>query len=123
MGLDQWAYKTKREIKGTDFKMDNEVDEELAYWRKHPNLHGLMQKIYKEKGGKEEVFNMASVELTNKDLIAIGEKIINTELPVTSGFFFGESADEHYFNEDIEFLKKAKEAIKEGYKIFYTSWW
>lgn len=122
MGLDQWAYKTKREIKGTDFKI-NDQDEEIAYWRKHPNFHGLMKELYNEKGGKDSTFNMSSVELTNEDLIKIGDRVINNDLPSTSGFFFGDESDTRYFREDVRFLEKAKESIKEGYKIYYTSWW
>lgn len=122
MGLDMYAYKTKREIREVDFN-GHEEDQDIAYWRKHPNLHGMMEKIYREKGGKDESFNVSSVQLNEKDLLDIGKKLVNSELPSTSGFFFGEDSDEHYFKEDIEFLEKAKDAIKEGYKVYYTSWW
>jgi hypothetical protein len=123
MGLDMYAYKTKREVKGVDFEMDHDEDEQFAYWRKHPNLHGLMQELYEKKGGSSEQFNVVPVELTNEDLIEVGEKVINNKLPSTSGFFFGSDSDEHYFKEDVEFLEQAKKALKEGYKIYYTSWW
>jgi len=124
MGLDQWAYSTKRQIeKSVDFEMELDNDTELMYWRKHPNLQGLMQELYEKKGGSSEQFNVVPVELTNEDLIEIGEKIVNNKLPSTSGFFFGSDSDEHYFNKDIEFLEKAKEAISKGHKVYYTSWW
>ena len=122
MGLDMNAFKTKQEISGTDFETRSD-DIELAYWRKHPNLHGMMEKIYREKGGDSEQFNMVPVELTDADLIKLGEKIINNKLPKTEGFFFGQDSDERYFKEDIEFLEKAKEAINEGFQVYYTSWW
>tara|TARA_B100000497_G_scaffold113448_1_gene135242 strand:- start:578 stop:970 length:393 start_codon:yes stop_codon:yes gene_type:complete len=122
MGLDQSAYKTRLKINGTDFKT-NEDDKEIAYWRKHPNLHGMMEKIYREKGGKSKQFNVVPVELTKEDLIKLGETIINNKLPKTEGFFFGRDSDEHYFEKDIEFLEKAKNAIEEGFQVYYTSWW
>jgi len=31
---------------------------ELAYWRKHPNLHGYMHNLYKELGGTASQFNL-----------------------------------------------------------------
>ena len=122
MGLDMNAFKTKQRICGTDFETGSD-DIELAYWRKHPNLHGMMEKIYREKGGDSEQFNTVPVELTNEDLIRLGEKIINNKLPETTGFFFGQDSDTHYFKKDIEFLEKAKEAIEEGFQVYYTSWW
>jgi len=123
MGLDQSAYKTRQKITKTDFEIDDTINEELAYWRKHPNLHGMMEKIYREKGGKSNQFNVVPVELTKEDLVKLGEKIINNKLPKTEGFFFGRDSDEHYFEKDIEFLEKAKEAIEEGFQVYYTSWW
>tara|TARA_R100000900_G_scaffold81380_1_gene63928 strand:- start:3532 stop:3906 length:375 start_codon:yes stop_codon:yes gene_type:complete len=124
MGLDQYAYKTKREeAKGVDFKLDSTIDEELCYWRKHPNLQGLMEEIYRKKGGKAEDFNVVPVELTKEDLIEIGDKVINSKLPSTKGFFFGSESDDRYFEDDVQFLEKAKKAISEGYIVYYTSWW
>jgi len=126
MGLDQYAYKTKvKPGKRVDFQDEvykDEVErEELHYWRKHPNLHGFMEHLYREKGG-EDSFNCRPVELTQEDIDRLAQSILDGELPETSGFFFGESfGDEE--NDDLEFCKKASEAIKEGYTVFYDSWW
>jgi len=126
MGLDQFAYKTKvKPGKSVDFQdevYDDEVErEEIHYWRKHPNLHGFMEEIYREKGGESD-FNCRPVELTQEDIDRLAESILGGKLPETSGFFFGQSfGDEE--NEDLEFCKKASEAIKEGYTVFYDSWW
>lgn len=126
MGLDQYAYKTKvKPGKRVDFQDEvykDEVErEELHYWRKHPNLHGFMEHLYREKGGESE-FNCRPVELTQGDIDRLAQSILDGELPETSGFFFGESfGDEE--NDDLEFCKKASEAIKEGYTVFYDSWW
>ena len=134
MGLDMFAYRLK------GFKPSNQVDfsseiqllreneenpqepEELFYWRKHPDLHGLMEQIYREKGGVEEVFNCVPVQLTQEDLDRIAAVVIDDKLPYTQGFFFGESSDDRKA-EDIEFLEKAKQSLSEGYTIWYDSWW
>ena len=126
MGLDQFAYKTKvKPGKSVDFQDEvykDEIEhEEIHYWRKHPNIHGFMENLYREKGGESD-FNCRPVELTQEDIDSLAKSILDKELPKTSGFFFGQSfGDEE--NDDLEFCKKASEAIKEGYTVFYDSWW
>ncbi len=67
MGLDMYAF-TTNEVLDTpvDFKVDGYVD--VHYWRKHPNLHGWMENLYREKGGKDETFNCVNLQLTADDL-------------------------------------------------------
>jgi hypothetical protein len=124
MGLDMFAYKAQnfQPSKPVDFQdeLPSEL-EEFFYWRKHPNLHGLMEKIYLEKGG-EDTFNCRPVQLTAEDLERIGLVVIDEELPETSGFFFGQSSDEDR-KRDLEFLTEAKRYLDEGYTIWYNSWW
>ena len=128
MGLDQFAYKTRvKPGKSVDFQDEvykDEVErEEIHYWRKHPNIHGFMEDLYREKGGESD-FNCRPVELTQEDIDRLAKSILDQELPKTSGFFFGQSyGDEEEENDDLEFCKKASEAIKEGYTVFYDSWW
>jgi len=128
MGLDQFAYKTRvKPGKSVDFQDEVykvEVErEEIHYWRKHPNIHGFMEDLYREKGGESD-FNCRPVELTQEDIDRLAKSILDQELPKTSGFFFGQSyGDEEEENDDLEFCKKASEAIKEGYTVFYDSWW
>ena len=102
---------------------DSSVITEIAYWRKHPNLHGWMENLYHQKGGEDE-FNCAPVELTSEDLDRLEEDIRNGGLPHTSGFFFGESqGGNDEVNYDLEFVKNARRAIAEGDRVFYDSWW
>ena len=128
MGLDQFAYKTKvKPGKSVDFQDEvykDEVErEEIHYWRKHPNIHGFMENLYREKGGESD-FNCRPVELTQEDIDSLAKSILDQELPKTSGFFFGQSfGDDEEVDDDLEFCKKASEAIKEGYTVFYDSWW
>lgn len=123
MGLDMFAFKVKKGVitENVDF---NEPDgsEELHYWRKHPNLHGWMERLYNKKGGNEPVFNCVNVRLTEEDLNRLEEAVKFDELPETEGFFFGESEPEDREG-DLEFISEAREAINEGYDVYYTSWW
>lgn len=122
MGLDMYAYRTKvKPETETDFEAgDNGT--EIAYWRKHPNLHGWMEELYYSKGGKAESFNCVNVELTLSDLRLLKETIENNQLPETGGFFFGQT-DGSEVEEDLEFVNNAIKAIEEGDTIYYTSWW
>lgn len=126
MGLDQYAYKVKyTPSKKVDFQEEivNIECDHFHYWRKHPNLHGFMEKLYREKGGTDD-FNCRPVVLEIEDINRLAESIIDGNLPRTSGFFFGESyGDEDEIQNDLDFCKQAADAIKEGYTVFYDSWW
>ena len=120
MGLDMYAMRTKVRIdQPVDFKIEDA--EELHYWRKHPNLHGWMQDLYYTKGGTED-FNCVPVQLVIDDLDRLEKIVRNRELPDTTGFFFGSSGDDR-IEGDLEFIDKAREAINDGYGVFYDSWW
>jgi hypothetical protein len=124
MGLDMFAYKTKRKFKSEVDFTEADSDKEIMYWRKHPNLHGWMENLYREKGGEKEDFNCAPVELTKKDLASLKKAVKEGDLPHTDGFFFGESmGTEEEVEIDLEFIKEAESAIKKGYRIYYSSWW
>lgn len=120
-----YAFKTKKGLinEEVDFEAPNDTpSDELHYWRKHPNLHGWMEDLYREKGGKEDVFNCVNVKLDEEDIDRLEEDIKDENLPFTQGFFFGESQPEDK-EDDLEFIRKAREAITEGYDVYYTSWW
>jgi uncharacterized membrane protein len=123
MGLDMYAHKTKTIPQSdVDFGTNNFNEEELHYWRKHPNLHGWMEHLYYAKGGNRDSFNCTNVLLSLDDLITLEYDINNGNLPHTSGFFFGES-DDGRMVDDLEFVRNAKEAIADGYSVYYSSWW
>ena len=121
MGLDMYAYATADTF-------DAEVDftpktaAEIAYWRKHPNLHGWMENLYYAKGGHDIDFNCANVALTVEDLDRLEADIRANALPFTEGFFFGES-DGSEVEGDLAFIATARAAIAEGKTVFYTSSW
>ena len=123
MGLDQYATARRGEAKTDDEGFTYYEDSiELAYWRKHPNLQGWMQELYYEKGGDED-FNCVDLELDEEDLDSLEKSLDDSDLPETSGFFFGSNSDDHYAEADREFIVQARAAIKQGYTVVYSSWW
>ena len=140
MGLDQLAY--SRPATATN----DETDEQLVSWRKHPNLQGWMERLWrKRKYGDTanpdpitgagysnqtylgDPFNQEEVELTLDDIkrlrLDIRNKTLNGGYGNTTGFFFGDSSDEYYRETDIEFCDKAEAALNKGCKVIYYSWW
>jgi hypothetical protein len=123
MGLDMYALSTKAKPEtDVDFSTKNFEQDELHYWRKHPNLHGWMQNLYDMKGGASDSFNGDCVVLDIEDLDNLEQDIKDGNLPDTSGFFFGQS-DPDSDLDDLDFVNKAREEIKKGNTVYYTSWW
>jgi hypothetical protein len=117
MGLDQYAKVRNPET--------GEVTE-IYYWRKHNALHGWMEQRYRDKNPEfEGDFNCVPFELLEEDLDALEEAVTKQELPETVGFFFG--GDTRFHEEarenDLEFIKLARNAIAEGMQVAYDSWW
>ena len=133
MGLDMFAYAGVISNQHDFFVNDqeqveaNEPPREIAYWRKHPNLHGWMEQLWRNKnnthGLNDITFNGIELELTWEDLDALEEDIKNGRLPSTSGFFFGTPADDYYRVQDLEFIRNARAEIFMGLRVFYNSSW
>lgn len=120
MGLDMYAYTTKEKpdsLAGFHPKQARQI----FYWRKHPNLHGWMENLYRKNGG-EAKFNCQTVFLTADDLDQLEADVRGKKLPHTEGFFFGDSSI-HSPDEDLDFIKKARVELAEGNHVFYYSWW
>jgi len=137
MGLDMYAYVAQKAKQYDEFyegavfdKESNEMvntnvskPREISYWRKHPNLHGWMEKLAQDKGVSYDSFNGVELELTWEDLEALELAVRHNQLPSTSGFFFGDGADEQYLESDLSFIKNAKAELFLGLKVFYNSSW
>lgn len=124
MGLDQYAFAVNK----ADQHLQDPPREELAYWRKHPNLHGWMESLWRSTLEDEDdleygAFNCVAVELTEADLDELEKNILNQALPHTTGFFFGDDSDEYYREADLKFIALARQAIADGKAVFYDSWW
>ena len=117
MGLDMFVYATKIEPeKSIDFH-NKFYDEIVFYWRKHPNMHGWMVNLYREKGGTKPSFDF-TLSLSIEDICKLEQDVLDDKLPFTSGFFFGTSRPEQKEG-DLEFIQKAKKSISEGNFLFY----
>lgn len=117
MGLDQVAYAKEN---GGGCVDGAQLD--VATWRKHPNLQGYMESLWRSRGHKGE-FNCVDVELSKQNILKLENIIIKGDLPKTVGFFYGNDADEYYKKDDLSFCITALNLIKKGYKIYYSSWW
>jgi hypothetical protein len=147
VGLDQYAYVAARAGQNAEWWDGAELDpetrayhnakvtkpRELAYWRKHPNLQGWMEQLWLRKNkpngssGQEESwgsgFNGIELELTLEDLNELETVIKEHQLPKTVGFFFGHDSDQHYYQQDLEFVRQARAELFMGLKVFYNSSW
>ena len=130
MGLDQYAHKVKRKYAPTT-KTETVRTTEFFYWRKHNALHGWMENLYNGKKLEDGInidsddFNGVAVKLEEKDLDKLEQDVMTFNLPQTAGFFFGRDSvgDEYQKEQTLEFLKKARKALAEGYEVEYNSWW
>jgi len=130
MGLDMFVWRVAANDAIDDLTIRREEDgregelEELFYWRKHHDLHGWFEKLYRNKGGKCESFNCVPVRLYPHDLDALKFDLLNSMLPQTQGFFFGDNPpDADSLSNDLKFIEKARDAIAEGDAVYYDSWW
>ena len=100
---------------------------EIAYWRKHPSLHGYMEQLWESKGypggDPADNFNNIELELSWQDIDDLEQVIKKGKLPFTEGFFFGKPADNAYYEQDLEFCQKAKAELFLGLSVFYNSSW
>jgi len=145
MGLDQYAYVAMKNNEWDEYwqaREENSVlskPRQIAYWRKHPNLQGWMERLWLKKinahiheGDRFEQnnypphdFNGVELELTWEDLNALEQDIRNGRMAIldTKGFFFGNPSDDYYRDQDLQFIADAKAELIIGLKVFYNSSW
>ena len=130
MGLDQYAYKTKQDLSIDHGDTEEDVvieKEEIMYWRKHNRLEGWMANLW-ESRGNDGTFNCEYVELDESDLDSLEQDVHHARLPKTEGFFFGNDSyaveyKNQLVNSDLAFIQNARQALADGFRVFYTSWW
>ena len=120
MGLDMYAHYL-HDAPATAVDFEAQSDGELHYWWKHADLQGWMERLYREKGGREASFNRVNLVLTAEDLDQLEADIRAGKLPRTAGFASGECGGSGA-DDDLRFIEKAREAIAEGLTVYYWSW-
>ena len=83
----------------------------------------ILHKMLAEGRDNPHTFNGIELELTWEDLDELEATVREGRLPPTRGFFFGDGADDHYRDADLEFIKKARAELFTGLRVFYNSSW
>lgn len=111
MGLDQRAWAVKGETK---------ID--IQYWRKHYDLEAFMEGLYRERGGFEEL-NCIPIKLLEEDLLLLQ----NTQIFLRGAYRDPPDGESPYWVDSTkqtdDFIAHALALQREGYEIFYSSWW
>ena len=105
---------------------DIEIDH-LAYWRKHADLHKMMEDIYFDRGG-EDVFNCVPLILSKdeiEEILEITNEVLNGELEVEQGqgFFWGTTTKEDWVDTKNVFEDVLANTDFDNETIYYDSWW
>ena len=130
MGLDMYAYVAAREGQNKEYWDSGEYDPKtgdyvnakvtkpikIAYWRKHLNLHGWMERLWRHQGNEGD-FNGDELELTWEDIDHLEQDI------EASGFFWGDPSDDYYYEDDLKFIREARSQLFLGLRLFYNSSW
>jgi hypothetical protein len=137
VGLDQYAYAAAKAGQSEEWWDQYDVPEdqrtvakprEIAYWRKHPNLQGWMEQLWRSRNtdpAADPMFNGVELELTWEDLDQLEHDITHGTVSKldTRGFFFGEASDDYYREQDLRFIREARAELFTGLKVFYNSSW
>ena len=142
MGLDQYVYYAeKKDVKIdsdlliTEIQQDYNSENEIAYWRKCPEVQSWMRNLYVDRGGMED-FNNLPLFLRLEDIDSFQHDLEHDLLPKNrSGFFWGNDMNSNTQDPDIreltirkyntcqEFIEKSKKLLNEGKVIIYDSSW
>lgn len=115
MGLDQnWIVKT---------------EESIHYHRKFNALQGFMANEWYQAGNDvNEEFNCQNLEITSEILDRLEAALVNDTLNPVNGFFFGSSAKDDWYWEQIKELKETvipdvRDRMEQGERIYYSAWY
>lgn len=150
MGLDMYAYTASRSGQYRDWWQDADLDPntqkfenvkltrpvEIAYWRKHPNLHGWMEQLWQQRQDLVEptdthmcpephsnMFNGIELELTWQNIDQLEQCVLNNSLPHSQGFWVGGVKCDYFREQDLEFVRQARTNLFLGLRVFYNSSW
>ena len=132
MGMDQYAYRVKKENVFNAFyfhrghrlqngfdTLGNEVD--YFTWDDFPELYKFMKDIYEKKGGKKE-FNLITIQLSAEDLYRLYEAAQQDEF-YKDNYIETKKNRTYKYDYLMEFIHKARKAMKDGDYIYYEPWY
>ena len=128
MGLDAWFYASEGEFvtdpedAGAIVPVDEDSSENairIGYFRKFHPLQEYMAKLYCERGGQDGIFNCKKVPLSENDL----KDVLVSAIADT--FTEGMSAQHsiYYKTELLIIVHSALHLLKDGFTVYYDSWW
>lgn len=115
MGLDMDFYKVN----------GNGEKEHLHYFRKHSDLHGLLQECWAEKNLDKsgDDFNCVDFEITLDEVKRVIDFMEDRHnKPHYVGFFWGQSTEEDWM-ETATLFQEITNLLEEGKKVIYNAWW
>lgn len=130
MGLDMYLWGEKFYTRSAQERPKEDGEElayktfQLAYWRKHPDLHGFIVEAF--AGG---IDNCQKIEIYGDQFDELIAAIRNRKLPHTEGFFFGSSSNDAKQSADtiaqFEKAKKWADVEEAGVwrSVHYTASW
>ena len=125
MGLDMYAFFVEKKDAISDEKCRLAYGQvEDYYWRKDYNLHDWIEKLWEKRTGNTDRnnFNCVQIRLYKEDIEGL-EKAINTWKIDDSEPFSFDKYTSNMKKHDLQFCQEAKKAIKDGYAVYYDSWW
>ena len=122
-----WREKSKplkEDIMGLDAWFQTGKGKEIAYFRKHADLHGFLQEIWLEKNpGKDPSdFNCKKLRITKKILKQLEDLARNQPDKHYHGFFWGATRPDDW-KDTLDAVDKMRGLISRGEQVYYTSWW
>ena len=129
MGLDAWFYASEEkfitdpEDAGAIVPVDEDSSENairVGYFRKFHPLQEYMSNLYCEKGGQDGIFNCKKVQLYEQDLKNL------MEATMTDAFTTEDMPAQHsiyYKTELLIIVHSALHLLKDGFTVYYDSWW
>ena len=142
MGLDQYAH-----LRGVEYDFDkynndkSGTDNNQFYWRKHARLQVFMNKEHKQQNKNRKLEGDLQSLGFNGDtdtpfVLVTNEVLDNLEESIkkdywrdfcSDGFFWGQQFQEEsmkeYRDQDLEFVKWARQQIKDGKEVVYECSW
>ena len=95
---------------------------EIHYWRNHFALHGWMEHLYREKGGKGSSSHFA-VNLDSGDIRQLENDVVTGEIHDfdLAGVTRGAPCDQRVG--EFGFIVEARKLIEAGFAVYYQAWW